>query len=348
MKSLKKIIALLLIFSSVAAIANFNMNKTESSEPYLGSSFDDVWEALQEDVYDSLPIYKIVSGRTLRSIGLAAFQATLDNRNDFRPRRTKLVHPNGICMAGVWEIDKKSEFTGYFSEGLRGVVIGRASTTQDFVKYEDHRAFGLAIKLFPTQDTTEVVFTSNLFAVDNIEGVKNRHYVETFMTNEIPDFDFLNLRALFRLINRMSFLVNFNNLSKEADTGPEDRSPLFRRTVEVARAGISSEFSSIRNSPQLPPYSDLERMGEINEPRWVGFEYQNEGPSSPQQSDFREEIADLIDKNGEIKYKILVASEKDRQGFINWKEIGHLTFTETVASKPCDLDLHFHHPRTDD
>ena len=85
----------------------------------------------------------------------------------------------------------------------------------------------------------------------------------------------------------------------------------------------------------------------VVEPIWVGFEPEKLSLVS-NESDFRNEIIDLIKKNKDLKYKILVAETKNSLGLQNWTQIGTITFTEAVASEPCDKELHFHHPRTDD
>ena len=331
---------------ATTGIAQRQMDTAESFAAYTGSTFAETWSRLEQEQYASLPTYHVVSAETLKSVASLAMNATLDNRADFRPRRLKLVHPNGICLAGKWEIDQPSNYSGYFAEGRKGLVVARASVTQDFVKLEDYRAFGLALKIFPTTDPTARVYTSNLFSVDTIEGTQNHPYTRALMSNQIPDFNFLNISNVIRLFDRMSFLINFNNLSKQSDSGPQSRNPLLRRTVEVARAGMTQEFSAVNLQESLPSYKFLEAEGKIKEPLWVGFEpegiltYSNE-------RDFRDEITDTLRKNGELRYKILVADQKNRAGKQMWSQIGSITFNSAVSSKTCDLDLHFHHPRTD-
>ncbi|HVK62089.1 MAG TPA: hypothetical protein VM432_11080, partial [Bdellovibrionales bacterium] len=275
---------------TTVTVAHSQMSATSQSRPYHGSSFTDVWNKIAAKPYESLPLYKIVSAETLKSAASLAMNGTLDDRNDFRPRRVKLVHPNGVCLAGTWRIDEASNSSGYFSKGSKGLVIARASVTQDLVNIEEHRSFGLAVKIFPTLNPDEIAYTSNLFSVDNIEGVQNRRFTETLMTNQIPDFDFLKLSTVFRLVKKMPFLITFNNLSKKADTGPENRNPLFRRTIEVARAGITREYSAASENLNLPSYKNVQ--GSIKEPIWVGFQAE-EMRALSNERDFRNEIIDV-------------------------------------------------------
>jgi hypothetical protein len=46
------------------------------------------------------------------------------DRNGFR----RLLHPNGICLTGLWEITEATSYSGYFQRGSRAVVIVRYST----------------------------------------------------------------------------------------------------------------------------------------------------------------------------------------------------------------------------
>lgn len=340
------------VFFSLMAIVLFGHSALSDSAlvssgiEYAGSSYESVWNKLSEEQYSVFPHHRIVSAGTLKSVASVLMNATLDNRNDFRPRRVKLVHANGICLSGKWEIESETPYSGYFQKGSQALVIARASVTQDYVDLHEYRAFGLAVKLFPTLDAREDVYTSNLFSVDTIEGQKNLHFVDSMMTNQIPDFDFLNIKALVRLATRLPFLVTFNNMSKDADTGPENRNPLLRRTLQVASAGISKEFSAVKMQERLPSYKDLSQQGQIKEPTWLAFKPMNVSIRS-RESDFRNEIIDVVRKNGEFKYSVMAADEKINNQKV-WSKIGTITFKEVVASLPCDQDLHFHHPRTDD
>jgi hypothetical protein len=318
----------------------------EKTEIYNGSSFSEVWSKVDQEHYQTLPHFKLVSSETLKSLASVLMNAALDNKNDFRQRRVKLIHPNGICLVGTWEVNQDNNYSGYFAKNSKALVVARASATQDYIYSDDYRAFGLAVKLFPTLDPNEKVFTSNLFSVDNIPGIKNMHFTETLMTNQIPDLGF-NVAVLLRLVSKMPFLINFSSLSQKADTGPEDRNPLLRRTVEVARAGITREYSAVSQSKNLPSYKESSMRSEVKEPKWIGFQAETMTETDTR-SDFRDEISEVVQKNGELKYKILTADEKDRDGAQIWQQLGTITFTQAVASKPCDMDLHFRHPRTDD
>jgi hypothetical protein len=55
---------------------------------------------------------------------LKAAERTVDSRADLRwgPDRAgfrRLLHPNGICLTGRWEITEPSAYSGYFAAGKR-------------------------------------------------------------------------------------------------------------------------------------------------------------------------------------------------------------------------------------
>jgi branched-subunit amino acid transport protein len=64
-----------------------------------------------------------------------AARRTVKSRADMRwgPDRRgfrRLLHPNGVCMFGKWEITAESGYTGYFQPGSTG-LIGKAGQTGD-------------------------------------------------------------------------------------------------------------------------------------------------------------------------------------------------------------------------
>ena len=141
---------------------NFTMN-VESSEDgpeeftasdrlYAGSRFSEVRDALFANPYyktwggpgeSLIPVYEVTLGRLIAWLllvwqGLAYLQAarrTLESQADLRwgPDRRgvrRIVHPNGVCLTGTWEIDESPEgreYSGYFKKGSRALIVGRYS-----------------------------------------------------------------------------------------------------------------------------------------------------------------------------------------------------------------------------
>src|SRR5262249_51413507 len=116
---------------------------------------------------------------------LDASKRTLSDRSDLLPRFRKLVHPNGICFAGVWTITEETPYTGYFRKGSQGLFVGRASTALTATEQGSFRAFGFAGKIFPTMDPDAVTPTANFFTIEDLGGTLRDHYLDAHNTNDI-------------------------------------------------------------------------------------------------------------------------------------------------------------------
>src|SRR5262245_17670496 len=95
---------------------------------YAGSSYADVRQALFANPYGSpLPVHRVTLGSVLRGIlpfGLPyafaeASKRAIDSSADLRwgaDRRgfRRLLHPNGICLMGLWNISEDTNYSGYF------------------------------------------------------------------------------------------------------------------------------------------------------------------------------------------------------------------------------------------
>jgi len=115
----------------------------------------------------------------------------------------KLLHPNGVCLSGTWEITEPSNYTGYFAQGKQGLIIGRASTTLTNTKEGRNRGFGFAGKLYPTMDPSETAKTANFFLIDVLFGTHAKHYLDVALTSEAKTgFDFFNLFIIKRNIKQ--------------------------------------------------------------------------------------------------------------------------------------------------
>jgi hypothetical protein len=171
---------------------------------YSGSTFADVKSVVFADRYDELPHYRGAGLFTLLQLFNASAR-NLADRRDLRPRFEKLIHANGICLTGVWRIDKDSPYTGYFAKGSEGLVIARLSTAGPGVWRHQRRALGIAGKIFPTMDPTEKVKPANFVTVDRLSGRRLKHITDACPTNapEVgldPAANFIN-RVVFRLMD---------------------------------------------------------------------------------------------------------------------------------------------------
>ena len=122
---------------------------TEADRAYRGSRFSEVRDAIFDNPYQRpwggkdvppLPVYNvslrsflsgIFPGAGPHTFTLASERA-LDsgadlrwgtNRQGFR----RLLHPNGVCLTGLWKITSETHYSGYFSQGSQALVIARYS-----------------------------------------------------------------------------------------------------------------------------------------------------------------------------------------------------------------------------
>src|SRR6516225_6833166 len=123
---------------------------TDEDRAYAGSTFQEVRDALFADPYYTvwgapgsppLPRHRVTLWSVLagfvpfgrRFPFLQAARRAIGSAADLRwgPDRRgsrRLLHPNGVCLMGAWEIAEPSDYTGYFRAGRVGLVIARYST----------------------------------------------------------------------------------------------------------------------------------------------------------------------------------------------------------------------------
>src|SRR6266852_813738 len=147
---------------------------TDEDRDYNGSRFAEVRDALFANPYQDLwgrdgqgplPIYQVTLSSVLR--GILSFgsrylfqQATaraVDSHADLRwgpdgKGFRRLLHPNGVCLTGRWQITDDTEYSGYFRKGSVALVVGRYSTCCTETRRGHTRSLALVGKLFPTPD----------------------------------------------------------------------------------------------------------------------------------------------------------------------------------------------------
>jgi hypothetical protein len=287
-----------------------------SAEYYNGSSFNGVWDILTESPYSNLPQKKVTFGSFFsRGVNLLqqSSKRTVSNQNDILPYFNKLLHPNGVCLSGEWNIQKENEYSGFFKKGSKGLIIARASTTLSNTRAGSYRGFGLAGKIFPTNNQNSTVKTANFFLIDNLVGTYAKNFTRVDLTNQpglFPPFSF-----------SIPFLIPVGIAASKA-LSAADINPGIRQVYSISQLG--EHLSS-----------------NIKTPKWMKFSgVKNETISN--QKDFREELREHILISNKLTFKISVASKTDETGK-KWKDIGEVIFRDTIASEGCDHRLHFHH-----
>ena len=166
---------------------------TDEDAAYRGSTFREVGDAVFANPYQRvwgaageppLPIHDVTLGSVLHGVLqmgrfalLKAAERTVDSRADLRwgPDRTgfrRLLHPNGVCLTGRWEITEPTAYSGYFAAGKTALVIARYSTCCTETRRGFTRSLSMVGKLFPTTDTNDStpVRTANFITQQDIGG----------------------------------------------------------------------------------------------------------------------------------------------------------------------------------
>jgi hypothetical protein len=295
-----------------------------AASPYEGSRFADVWAQVDSDPYQTLPQDKVSITRFfsgLTDLVLRNSRRTLSDASDVLPRFNKLLHPNGVCLKGTWNITAESPYTGAFSTGTQALIIARASTALSNTKTGQNRAFGLAGKLYPTADEQHALpmKTANFFTIEDLGGNRKRYFLDAVNSNDIIRVS-PSLTAFFKgaegLVVARDFVV--------AD-GSNLQTALIRELYPLGEMGLAA--GAVANTPVWMKITGAADMPRIDA------------------SDFREEL-DLSHYPQGLRFDISVASKGTRFGSKEWQTIGFIEFTDSVVSDSCDHRLHFTHPKS--
>jgi len=325
---------------------------TQEDRTYEGSRFSEVRDAIFAGPYQEiwgapaaqpLPTYGVTLSNVLRGIPpfrppylfRQAVARAVDSKADLRwgaDRKgfRRLIHPNGVCLTGFWEITAKTPYSGYFREDSRALVIARYSTCCAETRRGHERSLSLVGKLFPTTDPnhSESLRTANFITQQDIGGDRT---------------DYINDAVLLNAPNTSSWRRGLGVpilLVEAIQFGLVDKKPTIRQLYQVAELGKSPAEPT-----RAPEFMRL--LVDANQPRIPG-------PAL----DFRDEIMAQIYDRGDpapkrtLAFHIEVTDEGSTRGpnffqrrsFANWRRVGRLTFNEAVASYNGDFVLHFTHP----
>jgi len=325
---------------------------TEEDRAYRGSRFSEVRDAIFTNPYQRvwggageppLPVYNVNLSGVLRGIlpfGPPHFFAqavarAVDARSDLRwgaDRRgfRRIIHPNGICLTGSWEISEQTPYSGYFQRNSRALVVARYSTCCKETRRGHERSLSLVGKLFPTTDPghSEPLRTANFITQEDIGGDRT---------------DYINDAELRNAPNTTSWRRGFGVpvlLVEAIFFGKIDKEPTQRQLYQIA------ELGKPESEPTRAP-TFMRLLVDPAQPRIPG-----------EALDFRDEIMAQIFDRGDLVAKrtltfhIEVTDEGSTRGpnffqrrsFANWKRIGRLTFDNAVASYKGDFVIHFTHP----
>jgi hypothetical protein len=325
---------------------------TDEDRSYEGSRFSKVRDALFANPYQEVwgrdgeqpfPVYQVTLSSVLRGIlpfgkqylFRQATERAVDSHADLRwgPDKKgfrRLLHPNGVCLTGLWEITEETEYSGYFRKGSQALVVGRYSTCCTETRRGHTRSLAMVGKLFPTTDADhpQPLRTASFITQQDIAGDH---------TDYINDAELLNAPDVhaWRRGTGAPILFITGALFQRVDKQPSQR-----QLYQIAELGKpqgeptrSPEFMRLSVTPEQPRI---------------------EGTAL----DFRDEImAQIFDKGDAmpkrtLRFRIEVTDEGSTQGtpfsqlrvFNNWRYLGRLTFDNAVVSYNGDFVIHFNHP----
>ena len=336
----------------MTAPADSNEGFSGDDRGYLGSRFSVVQEALFSNPYQKVwglageppaPVYKVTllsllsgmfsGGRpwTFRRAAERAVDLSADLRwgpdgKGFR----RLLHPNGICLSGLWKITEATRYSGYFRQGSHALIVGRYSTCCSETRRGHVRSLSLVGKLFPTTDPDhpDVLRTANFITQQDIGGdysdyindAELRNAPNTTLWRRGAGIPILIATGLaFRLVDRNSSIRQLYEIAELGKAKDEPtRAPTFMRLVTApSQPRISGDGMDFRD----------EIMAQI---------YDRGIPAPKRTLTFDIEVTDEGETHGNPAF--------ERRTFRNWRQIGTITFDKAVASYNGDFVIHFHHP----
>ncbi|HEU0157040.1 MAG TPA: hypothetical protein VFQ82_13285 [Stellaceae bacterium] len=325
---------------------------TAEDRAYRGSRFSEVRDAVFANRYQrvwgaagepALPIYGVTLGGVLRGAFGAgrpylfrqAVTRAVDSHGDLRwgPDRRgfhRIIHPNGICLFGAWEITEPTDYSGYFRQGSRALLVARYSTCCTQTRRGHERSLSLVGKLFPTSDPNhaEPLRTASVFTQQDIGGDRTG-YINDVELRNAPNTSIWR-RGLGAPVLAVEGLI----------FGQVDKQPTIRQLYQIA------ELGKPENEPTRAP-NFMRLLVDPGQPRIEGDGL-----------DFRDEImAQLYDRGDPAPKRHLVFTIDvtddgvtrgpnffQRRTFANWTRIGRLVFDEAAVSYNGDFVIHFNHP----
>ncbi len=325
---------------------------THEDAGYRGARFSEVRDAVFANPYQRvwggrneppLPVYQVTLSSVLAGLApfgkpyqfVAAARRTVDSRADLRwgPDRRgyrRLLHPNGICLTGRWEITQETPYSGYFKPGSRGLAITRYSTCCTETRRGHYRSLSMVGKVYPTLDPdyAEPLRPASFITQQDLGGERT-DYINDAELRNAPD-----TRAYRRGLGVPVLLVTGAVFLRA------DKEPSIRQLYEIAELGKPAAEPT-----RAPEFMRL--LVAAEQPRIEG-----------EALDFRDEVMAQILDRGDPKprrslvFDIEVTDEGTTRGlpilqrrtFKNWRRIGRMVFDNAVASYNGDFVIHFHHP----
>jgi hypothetical protein len=260
-----------------------------------------------------ISIFELIGGLTgLGKKFRGRLRDTTTEPSDFKSAENKLLHSRGVCSEASWKITQDTGATGLFEAGTEIPAIVRFSGGTDASVYQEGetRIFGIAVKLFPTQNKKQKIASANIFLMsqgglegDARQGFFSKPDGEVVFSNVIAEPKGFALKMLGKLFKLFDPIV----ISR----------PLFP-------AAIMNQYSE--------PIADPKTPFQINV-RAQDFGHQGKGGG-----DFRSEIMGYGANQMQFDLSLVMSRDSDEE-----LQAGVLTLEQPFMSDVCDQELHFHH-----
>jgi hypothetical protein len=306
----------------------------------FANPYQRVWGA---DGEPPLPVEKTTLASVLRGllpfarryIFRQAVEREIDSKADLRwgpdgKGYRRMLHRNGICLLGTWEITEPTNYSGYFRQGSRALIITRYSTCCNETRRGYTRSLAMVGKLYPTADPDRVtpLETASFMSQQDFGG-DSTDYINDAELRTAPETTLVRrgFGAPIAIIQSIVFSL-------------VDRKPTIRQLYSIAELGKPPDEPT--NAPLF-----MRLLVAPEQPRIAGAAL-----------DFRDEIMAQIYDKGDPRPKRVLTFEievsddgvtfgpafRERRIIRNWRPIGKITFNEAVASYNGDYVTHFHHP----
>lgn len=321
---------LMAVFLLMISAGNVSQAKTTEA------SFDETWSVVTQDppvefmkakeaqylseyTGENFPTYPVTFERFFQktSSGFVdllkkAVDRTLNTHEDAYPYFDKLLHSNGICFQGEWNIDSESPWTGLYATKTKIPVIVRASTTLGGVLRDEKRGFSLALKFFPAPNRQSPTISQNIFLIDTLAGYQMDSIFDSTVSNQ-PDFG-----ISFDFAMGLHVIKTFAAADFDPSFRPVDHIASVRRNGEIVDEAIGPQGLKL-----IPTH---QTSGQVPK-------------------DFRSEMRQEARKK-KLIYEIWVSEDRPSASVQrDWKKIGKLSLRDPRITYGCDRRLHFPHPK---